>query len=619
MLRIRILLVMLSIYPLFWPSAFSRNTPAKPAVVSALAQSALSAALGKDLSIYHARRAHSGFVLENSRHALEVEFRPDGAVFHNGGDHWRMQLAGWGRGDTFEKADRVLPRSNRNRVEYSRAWGTEWYTNGPAGLEQGFTINRRPAGAGGEPLTVLLELSGNFANDSGRRSLALLNGAGTPALVYRGLNASDATGRDLPTWQGLEEGKLVLQVDDTAAVYPVTIDPWIQRAKLSASDGKSGDGLGSSVAIDGDTVVAGAPMAGNANQGAVYVFVKPASGWKNMTQVAKLTATDATFEDELGFGVDIQGDTIIAGAPVVGFNDKPGAVYVFVKPVTGWKDMTQTAKLIPSDGQTSDQLGWFVSLSGNTVVGGAPGAGSNSLGLVYVFTKPVTGWKKTMTETATLSASHGGGVSGWLSVDHDTVVAGGVTGNAKEAAFVYVRPAKGWKKTMTETAVLESSDGQPQDLFGTSTYVEGDTIVVGAPEAKIGSNSGQGAGYVFLKPAGGWKGLLTQTAKLTASDGQAKDQLGGSAAIFSNTLVLGANTAQVKGVPTGAVYLYVEPPGGWKDTTQKFKIVAKDGMGFDFFGNAVSISANTLAVGAPGATVHSQAAQGAAYGFENIK
>ena len=412
---------------------------------------------------------------------------------------------------------------------------------------------------------------------------------------------------------------MVLKVDDTAAVYPVIIDPWIQRAKLNASDGKSGDGLGSSVAIDGDTVVVGAPMAGNATQGAVYVFVKPASGWKNMTQVAKLTATDATFEDELGFGVDIQGDTIIAGAPVVGFNDKPGAVYVFVKPVTGWKDMTQTAKLIPSDGQTSDQLGWFVSLSGNTVMGGAPGAGSNSLGLVYVFTKPVTGWKKTMTETAALSASHGGGVSGWLSLDHDTVVAGGVTGDGKEAAFVYVRPAKGWKKTMTETAVLESSDGQPQDSFGTSTYVEGDTIVVGAPEAKVGSNSGQGAGYVFIKPAGGWKGLLTQTAKLTASDGQAKDQLGGSAAIFSNTLVLGANTAQVKGVPTGAVYLYVEPQSGWKNTTQKFKVFAKDGMGFDFFGNAVSISDHTLAVGAPGATVHSQTAQGAAYEFENIK
>jgi hypothetical protein len=319
-----------------------------------------------------------------------------------------------------------------------------------------------------------------------------------------------------------------------------------------------------------------------------------------MTQVAKLTATDATFEDELGFAVDIQGDTIVAGAPVVGFNNKAGAVYVFVKPAGGWKDMTQTAELLASDGQPDWQVGWFVALGGNTVFGGVPGVGK-----VYVFVKPAHGWKKQMTETAELTASHGGGVAGWLSVDHDTVVAGGGTGDGKDAAFVYVKPAKGWKKTIMETATLEASDGQPQDGFGNSTYIEGDTIVVGSPEAKIGSNTAQGAGYVFVKPTGGWKGLLTQTAKLTASDGQAQDQLGWAAAISGNTLVLGANGA-------GAVYGYVKPKDGWMKMTQKFKVVVKDGI------NAIALTGNTMAVGAPGATVGTKR-QGAADVFRNVK
>jgi hypothetical protein len=350
------------------------------------------------------------------------------------------------------------------------------------------------------------------------------------------------------------------------------------------------------------------------------VFVKPASGWKNMTQVAKLTATDATFEDELGLAVDIQGDTIVAGAPVVGFNDKPGAVYVFVKPASGWKDMTETAELLASDGQPGDQLGWFVSMSGNTVVGGAISAGSNSTGLVYVFTKPAKGWKKRMTQTAELSATHGGALSGWLSIDHDTVVSGGLSGvNGKEAALVYVKPAEGWKKTMTETATLEASDGQPQGGFGNSTYIEGDTIAVGAPEAKIGSNVEQGAGYVFVKPASGWKGLLTQTAKLTSSDGQAQDQLGWSVSISGNILVLGAITAHVKGSQPGAAYIYVKPVGGWKNATQKSKLLARDGMRVGYFSNSVSMSGGTLAVGAPGTTVGSNIGQGAAYVFELAK
>ena len=55
-----------------------------------------------------------------------------------------------------------------------------------------------------------------------------------------------------------------------------------------------------------------------------------------------------------------------------------------------------------------------------------------------------------------------GAVGDWLSIDRDTVVSGGVSGiNGKEAALVYVKPSKGWKKTMTETAILEASDGQP--------------------------------------------------------------------------------------------------------------------------------------------------------------
>ncbi|MGH8521241.1 MAG: hypothetical protein ACREU9_07480 [Gammaproteobacteria bacterium] len=69
---------------------------------------------------------------------------------------------------------------------------------------------------------------------------------------------------------------------------------------------------------------------------------------------------------------------------------------------------------------------------------------------------------------------------------------------------------------------------------------DGDTVVVGAVLDDIGANSDQGSAYVFVKPAGGWSGLLTEAAHLTASDGAAFDEFGGSVAVSGDTVVVGA-------------------------------------------------------------------------------
>lgn len=166
--------------------------------------------------------------------------------------------------------------------------------------------------------------------------------------------------------------------------------------------------------ISGNTVVAATPNAtigSNKYQGAVYVFVKPRSGWADMTQTAKLTASDGAYSDALGSSVAISGNTVIAGAPnvTVGSNQYQGAAYVFVKPASGWADTTQTAKLLASDGAFHDQFGQAVSISGNTAVIGALYASIGShryQGAAYVFVKPKQGWKNG-TQTAKLTASDG--------------------------------------------------------------------------------------------------------------------------------------------------------------------------------------------------------------------
>ena len=164
---------------------------------------------------------------------------------------------------------------------------------------------------------------------------------------------------------------------------------------------------------------------------------------------------------------------------------------------------------------------------------------------------------------------------------------------------------------MTPSAELTASDGAAGDQFGSSVAISGNTLVVGSPYATVCSNYQPGAAYVFTESASGW----TQSAKLTASDGAAYDGFGSSVAISGNTLVVGASVATVGGVSDrGAAYVFAEPGSGWASMTESAKLTASDGAAGDQFGSSVAISGNTLVVGSPLARV-CNSEQGAAYLF----
>jgi hypothetical protein len=144
---------------------------------------------------------------------------------------------------------------------------------------------------------------------------------------------------------------------------------------------------------------------------------------------------------------------------------------------------------------------------------------------------------------------------------------------------VFVKPAGGWSGHLTETAKLTASDGAIGDAFGGGVAIDGDTIVIGSPGADVGGNNNQGSAYVFVKPPGGWAGHLTETAKLTASDegGAAYSR---SLAISGDTIAIGAAGHD----ETGAAYIFVEPPGGWAENlTETAKLTASDGAAFRRF------------------------------------
>jgi hypothetical protein len=628
----------------------------------------------------------------NPAQSLEADFTPQGMEVRSGQTHWRFHLSSYGYGDRLEKVADAAPQSQGNRVEYQRGPLVEWYVNGPAGLEQGFTFNAPPAsepsghgvrdtghgmpsssplnmvsetGLGAQagvpvppedssPLTIALKIGGDLtatadssteAKGARAEGLTLRDGHGQAVLRYTGLTARDATGRALAAWLEVGKEELRLRVADAGARYPVVVDPFVQQAKLTASDGVSGDELGFSVSVssDGSTIVAGVPYAlvgSNGYPGAAYVFVKPMGGWANMTETVKLTASDGESDDSLGLSVAVSSDgsTIVAGAPnaTIGSNPYQGAAYVFVKPGGGWANMTQTAKLTASDGAVKDGLGSVgVSSDGSTIVAGAPFAtiGSNaSQGAAYVFLKPTGGWASTSAFTAKLTASDGAsgdylGYSTGVSGDGSTIVAGALdvtlgSNPGPGAAYVFVRPRAGWSNTSTFTAKLTASDGVGENELGESVGVSSDgrTIVAGAYTATVGSNSGQGAAYAFVMPSsGGWVSS-NETAKLTASDGEPYDGLGFSVGVSTDggTIVAGAPFATIGTTSRqGAEYVFVVPgSGGWVSGNEIAKLIASDtpnSRNHAVFGFSVGVSGDGEAIesGAPGADF----SRGTAYVF----
>ncbi|VAW74526.1 hypothetical protein MNBD_GAMMA15-2087 [hydrothermal vent metagenome] len=277
---------------------------------------------------------------------------------------------------------------------------------------------------------------------------------------------------------------------------------WSQQAELLASDGTSSDQFGISVSISGDTAIVGAFGEGSAasRTGAAYIFVRdPATGaW---SQQAKLLASDGAATDQFGESVSISGDTVIAGA--IAHDDNgidSGAAYIFVRnPITGiW---TEQQKLLASDGALNDNFGFSVSISGDTVIAGAFAHDDNAFnsGSIYIFVRnPATGiWL----EQQKLQASDGAADDelGWsVSISGDTAIAGARlhddNGSNSGSAYVFVRnPVTGAWSQQTE---LLASDGVAGDDLGRSVSIDGNTVVAGAI-GQDGNSNDSGSIYIY--------------------------------------------------------------------------------------------------------------------------
>lgn len=342
----------------------------------------------------------------------------------------------------------------------------------------------------------------------------------------------------------------------SVSVFVRTGTTWTQQAKLTASDGANEDHFGKAVAISGDTIVVGAPdddINNRSAQGSAYVFVRSGTTW---AEQQKLTAGDGDQNELFGNSVAISGDTVVVGAMFhpVGGNTAQGAAYVFARSGGAW---SQQQKLTAADGAAGDNLGTSVAIDGNTVVAGAPGNDSGaaqSSGAAYVFARAGASWAEQQKLTASNVVSFEG-FGAAVAVSGNTAVAGtrrGVTnvGNA----YVFARAGS----TFVFQQELVAGDGVPATGFGLAVAVSGEAIVVGARADDIGASDDQGSAYVFTRAGNSW----SEYSKLVASDGVRQEQFGYSVGISGNTVAVGVPSGRVVNVSAirGSAYVFVNTP-----------------------------------------------------------
>jgi len=301
----------------------------------------------------------------------------------------------------------------------------------------------------------------------------------------------------------------------------------------------------SSVAISGDTVLVGADDVNGV--GAAYVYQRIAGKWlfQGPPLVADALPTGAAF----GVDTAIEGDSLVIGAPLGGgdTDTQVGRAYVFAKSGSDW---LAQGTLAPKEAIVMDRPGAAVAISGDTIVIGAPTNPTFSVpapGKAYVFTRSGSIW----TEQAVLFASDGKPRDGFgydVALKGDTLVVGATcpcaVGGEAGAAYVFTRTDSTW----TQRAKLVQADGMTSIVFGYQVAIDTGRIMVGAYQA----DSGKGAAYEFIGAGASW----VENRKLIASDGANNDKLGFSLALDANHVAASAPGVKIDNLVVGAAYVF---------------------------------------------------------------
>ena len=326
---------------------------------------------------------------------------------------------------------------------------------------------------------------------------------------------------------------------------------------LSAPNPSINAQLGWANAIDGTTLIAGAPRhfgPGLVQGGTAYVYERGASGdWSDVQELAR---SQAASHQWFGHAVDLDGELAVVGAPGGPSAIAPeGAAYVYARqPGGGWSEL---ARLSAGVAGVDDDYGQCVAVEGDHVYVGAPGAlvGGLAAGAVYVYERQADNSFALVAELVAFDAAAGDRFGHSLDVSSQNLVIG-VPGDddvAAEAGSVYWFPADGPNAWVLK-GKLYASNAAESDEYGTSLALEGTRLLVGAELADQVLQFDAGAAYALERtPTGFWseRDILASPQAVTLG------RFGSGVALEGDRALIGAPLEFADGIgASGRAYLY---------------------------------------------------------------
>jgi len=563
-----------------------------------------SATIGASERGFWPRRQGSSFRTQAG--GIHGIFTSSGAELRNRQGTVEFSFAGVGRGNRLNPETAVAPIVASNEVRYRFEAVTEYYSNGPLGVEQGFVVDQRPQSGKGA-LVLAVRVGGSLTPVKTGSQVAFRTPRGATVMRYGDLTVIDASGRLLPAQMQVQGRTLELRVDDRKAHYPLRIDPFIQETQLGCTEtcgvgavalsadgstalltgvqssepdthpfawvftrsgstwtqqavikGNSEDSgscfcLSAALSADGNTALLGGPeynkpVGGTSLEGGAVVFARSAGVWSQ--QGGPLTGTGATGPRSFGISVALSGDgtTALIGAYQDNFGSgSTGSAFVFKRTGEAWTE--QGPKLV---GQRQDEEGEFgksvaLSYDGSTALVGMPGTSTSTtvpVGAGYVFTRSGETWTQPGIKLTSSEAIKANlGTSVALSSDGNTALLGG-PGYSKShgAAWVVTRTGETWSQ---QGARLMGGGQQGAARFGNDVSLssDGNVAIIGGPF----DNKETGAVWELFR----WHNVWTQQGEKLAG-ARVKERFGKSLGLSADetaALIGTSSTAEVFGEP----------------------------------------------------------------------
>ncbi|MFA5211117.1 MAG: FG-GAP-like repeat-containing protein [Patescibacteria group bacterium] len=469
---------------------------------------------------------------------------------------------------------------------------TEWYKNTEKGIEQGFTIKEKILGD--NYLNLEAKINTNLILKSNSKEKIVFSN-NNKEIEFSHLQVFDANNNILNSFFEYNEKNNVLsiKIDDSNAIYPITIDPIASSPSWTAESNQTNAYFGWSVSSAGDVnndgysdIIVGAwfyDVGGLTDAGKVFVYYGSASG---LSETPDWVSLGDQAGASLGVSVSTAGDVnndgysdIIIGADYYTVNEltNTGKAFVYYGSASG---LSETPDWTADGGQASAEFAYSVSSAGDVngdgysdVIIGAYkyDLGETNEGVAFVFHGSASGLSETpdwTVDSDQASASFGYSVSSAGDVNGDgfgDVLVGCPffdNGQTNEGAvFVYHGSVSGLSTTTNWSTEINQADAR----FGSSISSAGDVNGDGYSDVIIGAfvfdngQTNEGAAFVYHGSASG----LSSSANWSIESNQASANLGVSVSDAGDVngdgfgdVIIGANFYDEGESDEGVVFVY---------------------------------------------------------------